>query len=427
MNISLISYVVIVLSAINLVRMAVFLIGSDMYELLNHLKRKKRVSTGEATSQPDFSVVIPAFNEMGVIERALSSVCVNDYPKDKLQIIVVDDGSTDDTFGVARKFAESQKGVAIEVVRQENAGKANALNFGIKNFARGELIMCLDADSYLAPDAITKTVAYFEDSAVVALAANVKIIKRPGILNLIQQFEYAISYQMKRAQSLFNVEYIIGGIGSTYRKSILVQVGYYDTNTITEDIDLTMKVLRGGNKIFRVIYGSDVVAYTEGVLSVPALINQRFRWKYGRCQTFFKNRFILFNSGQEFTKGLTWFYLPYALIGDILFIIEPVLVGYIWYISIAFHDPMTIVSALLVVTSYLVINILAETTFTVREKIRLVLLAPAMYLLFYVLSFVEYVALWKSLVSLPQLPVSIKLGVCSWQPVTRPAPEVVRN
>lgn len=264
-----------------MLRMSMFLIGSDVYELIQGLKRKKLNKSFE----PKISVIIPAYNEAGSIVRALKSIVESSYSKDKLHVVVVDDGSTDSTFSEASRYSESQKEVEIEVVHQENAGKANALNYGIKHFAKGELIMCLDADSYLTSDAISKTAAYFSDPKVVALAANVKIIPRPGLLNLIQKFEYAVSYQMKRAQSLFNIEYIIGGIGSTFRKSILVQVGYYDTNTVTEDIDLTMKVLRGGNKVFRVLYGSDVVAYTEGVLSVVGLIRQRFRWKYGRFST----------------------------------------------------------------------------------------------------------------------------------------------
>lgn len=310
MEIKLLAYFIVLLGIINLLRMAMFLIGSDIYSLLQ-TKRKKRF----VNFLPKISVVIPTYNEKGTIIRAIESVLSNNYPQELLEVIVVDDGSEDGTSEIVNNFIGSTSTNRVKLLIQENSGKARALNNGIKKYCSGELVMCLDADSFLEKDALKNAISYFADSKIMALSANVKIIRRTGLLNLAQLYEYLICYQMKRAESLFNCEYIIGGIGSIFRRSILDQVQYYDTNTVTEDIDLTMKILQLGNKENKTAYGADVIAYTESVLSIRDLLKQRYRWKWGRCQTFFKNLNMFFSAERKFSKSLSWFYLPFAIYG----------------------------------------------------------------------------------------------------------------
>jgi cellulose synthase/poly-beta-1,6-N-acetylglucosamine synthase-like glycosyltransferase len=261
--------------------------------------------------------------------------------------------------------------------------------------------------------------SYFVDPRVVALSANVKIRPSGKLFNLIQVFEYLVCYQMKRAQTIFNIEYIIGGIGSTFRHSALMRVGFYDTDTITEDIDLTMKLLRLGGKKHRVIYGSDVIAYTESVLDLTGLIRQRFRWKYGRAQTVVKNHALFFNTSQKHSRWLTWFYLPYALFSDLAFFFEPFMVSYIAYIVIAYGDWVTLASAFGVVGGYIALNILAEDTIPLRQKLALAAIAPFMYFFFYILSYVEYLALIKTYMKFWEIPESIKARNCGWTHVER--------
>lgn len=256
--------------------------------------------------------MIPAHNEQSTIRRAIRSVLANTYPQRLIEIIVIDDGSTDDTFKIVSEFIQVYNYKNLKIIKQSNLGKAHALNTGIKNFASGELVMCLDSDSMISPNAIVNAVEHFKDKKIMALAANVKIIKRNSILNLVQQVEYVVCYQMKRAEALFNIEYIVGGIASTFRREALEKVNFYDTNTVTEDIDLTMKIIRQGNKRNVVTYGDDVVAYTEGCYSISALIRQRHRWKWGRCQTFYKNLTMFFNSDKKHTRLLTYFFLAFC-------------------------------------------------------------------------------------------------------------------
>lgn len=422
MNLYWIGYLIVFFGVLNLLRMSAFLIGSDLYGLKQAIKNKKKRSRPYL---PLFSIVIPAHNEEKTIVRAVASLVENNYPKDKLEIIVVDDGSTDKTAKLVALYKKRNKIKYLKLLRQKNAGKARALNRAIKKYAHGDLVMCLDADSYLEREALAKAASYFRDQKVMAVSSNVKIVDRGTLLNLIQKFEYMICYQMKRAQTIFNVEYIIGGIGSTFRKKALEKVGYYDTNTVTEDIDLTMKILRGGNKRNRVIYGADVVAWTEAVPNISGLIRQRYRWKYGRSQTFFKNSDMFFNAQKKFTKGLTWFYLPYAVFCDFAFFFEPLMVGYILVISIFYQNFLTILGAFLVISSYIILNIVAEDTFNNRDKLKLILIAPTMYFYFYILSFVEYIALIRALFNLRIIKQSIESDICHWKHVDRPATTAV--
>lgn len=410
----IITLLVISLGILNLFRMSFFMIGSDIYGLLNHLQKKRR-----SDYQPLVSVVIPAFNEEKSIISCVSSVLQSNYPQNKLEIVVINDGSTDNTIINLIKFKSKDNHDNLNIISQENSGKAHALNNGIQNYAKGELIMCLDGDSIVTPDAIKNAVRYFEQNNVMAIASNLKIKKDKGLLNLIQRFEYAISYQMKKAQTIFNIEYIIGGVGSVFRKSILEKVYFYDTNTVTEDIDLTLKIIRNGNRDFRVIYGSDIVTYTQGALTIKDLIKQRYRWKWGRYQTFIKNKDLFFSLDKKYTKSLSWFYLPYAVFSDITFFLEPVIITYVWGIIFYFRDLKSFFIMITVIIFYLSLNILSEETFSFAEKLEMVMLTPLMYFLFYILSMVEYVALIKSWVNMPKLRTSLLNQKQSWQPITR--------
>jgi len=411
-----IAYLIVILGLINLLRMTAFLVGSEIYSTRHHLHaRRKKKHTANAF----VSIVIPAHNEEITIIRALRSIVRNNYPRDKREIIVIDDGSTDRTSHIVKAYVKRYGVKNVTLVRQPNGGKARALNNGMQGHANGELIMCLDADSCLAPDGIRHAVRYFDDETIVAVASNVKIIPGSGYLNLVQRLEFVVNYQIKRALTTFNIEYIIGGIGSVFRKSMLEKVGYYDGNTVTEDIDLTMKMLQYGNKKHRLVYGADVIAHTEGVLDLKSLIRQRYRWKWGRCQTFLKNRNLFFNTDKRFTKGLTFIYLPYIIFGELAFLLEPLLTGIIFYIIIRYRDLYTILSAFLIMWIFIVFNIIAENTFTLKEKVELFLISPIMYFLFYILNFVEYAALIKSLIRLPWLQKSIDSNICGWNHVAR--------
>jgi biofilm PGA synthesis N-glycosyltransferase PgaC len=408
----LVTYI-IVMSIINLIRMTLYLVGGDIYAIKQLLQKKSL--RGRRAYRPTVSLVVPAHNEATVIGKTLEYLARLDYPKSKLQIIIANDGSSDGTSKIVQKFIKSHHGTAnISLFGQRNGGKANVLNNAIRRRATGTLIMCLDADSLIAPDAVKKAVEHFRDKRIVALASNVNILDNGTILGMAQRFEYLISYNMKKAQTVYNIEYIIGGIGSMFRKSMLQKVEYYDTNTMTEDIDLTMKIIAQGNKKHRVAYASDCITYTEAVPSVQSLIRQRFRWKYGRLQTFYKHYTMFFSRSNAYSRGLTWFTLPYSLLLEILFILEPLVVTTIIFTSIYFRNPNTILAAVSVISAYVLVNIWSSSHLTIKDRLRLSFFAPSMYLVMYLMSIVEYAALLQAVIKLPNLTKSLTGKRTTW-------------
>ena len=411
---SLLVYLIIFFGVVNLIRMAVFLIGSDIYNLQTHLNRRKKI-----TSLPAISIIIPAFNEAKSIIACVKSVLNSNYPRKLLQIIVVDDGSSDNTLDILEEYSLEMKINQLKIISQKNSGKANALNNGLKNYADGELVMCLDADSVIDKNALFNSVKYFRNPRVAAVASNVKIVNGKSILNFLQLFEYIIGHQLKKAQTVYNIEYIIGGVGSIFRRKLLKSLNYFDEDTVTEDIDMTMKILRLGNKKVRVMYASDVIAFTQGALTVKDLIRQRHRWKWGRNQTFFKNREMFFTRNKEFTKGFTWIHLPYAVYNDFAFFFEPLILSFMFYLIIANKDIFTLLSAMTVISIYFTFIVLGEQTLANRDKIKLIIFSPVLYFLFYILNFVEYVALIKALINLPNLRRSLAENRCGWTPIRK--------
>jgi len=279
--------------------------------------------------------------------------------------------------------------------------------------------MVVDADSLLHPQAVSNMVAHFRDRRIIAAASNVKIIPSRSILGIAQRFEYLISYRMKRALTMFNMEYIVGGVGSTFRRSMLLKVGLYDTDTMTEDIDLTVKLIRHyGNKRFRVHYAADALTYTEHVLTFKSLIRQRYRWKYGRFQTLLKNHAMFFNRSGKYDKRLTWYQLPYALFGEAVLLLEPLLVGYILYVVLRYADLTSLVSVYVIVTAFVFIMLLGEATESLKTKLGLALSLPFVYFLMYILTAVELAALVKSIKGARQL-FARKQHTGAWEHVER--------
>ncbi|HSX17798.1 MAG TPA: glycosyltransferase [Candidatus Saccharimonadales bacterium] len=409
-------YLFIVVGTINLLHFAFYLIGANIYDLqqFRNIKQRKQ----RLVSKPLVSVLIPAYNEERVIERNLQSVWNNTY--DSLEAIVINDGSTDNTSEAVRRFIKSRSrsyretrarivrsknGLKrvwnrgnvpmqrrVKLVEQKNAGKAAALNNGIRNHAKGELIMTLDADSLIHKRAIYNAVKYFEDPSIAGVAANVRMIEEPSILGLLQRFEHLISYRSKKLFSIANCELIVGGVASTYRKSILDKVGQYDTDTTTEDIGLSMKIAAAGNKKYRLVYGADVAAMTEPVKGFRPLLRQRYRWKLGNLQNAYKYRSLIFSMDKRYTRTLTHYRMPMSFIGEILLLMEPITLAYIIYLSIHFLTIGLILGAYMTITAYILMNIWPDEHMSRRGKIKSSVYAPFLYFIFYIMNVVQLIA-----------------------------------
>lgn len=246
---------------------------------------------GSQSYTPTVSIMVPAHNEGVGIEGSIQSLLELDYPF--IDIIVINDGSVDDTLARANKWAGTYGNARVQVVDTKvNIGKANALNMGIEH-SESEIIVCMDADSRLEPRSILAGVAHFTDPSVAAVAGNVKVVNRNGFLTRLQTLEYLLGLNfVRRAQGFFQCVNIIPGPMGFFRRSVLKEIGGYEDDTFAEDCDLTVKMLSRG---MRVNYEPQAVSWTEAPETVGGLVTQRYRWTRGILQALKKNAFSLFH------------------------------------------------------------------------------------------------------------------------------------
>lgn len=242
---------------------------------------------------PLITVIIPAYNEEGAIGKALDSLAEADYPKK--EIIVVDDGSVDNTYMVASKYSKKfDKEVLFSVVRKPiNGGKSSAINHGLL-FANGDYVVTMDADSIAGRDALKMIVKYFQNPSVAGVGGNIKVLNRRNLLTKCQALEYLVGINLwRRAFDIFGVVMVVPGALGAFNKRILQQAGNYDKDTLTEDFDVTIKALKCGKVVQA---SSRAMAFTEAPASLPDFYEQRIRWYRGNMQTFIKHRDIATNS-----------------------------------------------------------------------------------------------------------------------------------
>ena len=337
------------------------------------------------------TVVIAAHNEEAVIVRTLESIRRSTYRS--FEVLVADDASGDLTGRLVRDYQLRHPEMDLRIVRMKrNVGKGAALNAALRRHARGQFVMTLDADSIIRRDAIKNALSYFEDPHVAGVAANVQIMEETTALGILQRFEHMIGYRSKKLYSLLNCEFVVGGVASTYRMRVLRKVDFYDTDTLTEDIGLSAKITNLGNRRFRLVYGADVVAKTEGVLTFRALAKQRYRWKYGSVQNLIKYRAMTLNSSRRYSRTLTYYRMPMALLSEFTLLVSPLAWTYAIYWSLTTYTPALIIGAYATITAYTLLTILMDENLSPREQTRLCMYAPTAYFLFYIMDLVQLVA-----------------------------------
>jgi cellulose synthase/poly-beta-1,6-N-acetylglucosamine synthase-like glycosyltransferase/peptidoglycan/xylan/chitin deacetylase (PgdA/CDA1 family)/spore germination protein YaaH len=269
--------------------------------------RRDRKKRWNGEFQPKVSVLIAAYNEQPVITRTIQSVLDDGYPD--LEIIVVDDGSIDGTGAeVERAFGWHP---SVRLIRQSNAGKALALNHGLRESA-GEVVICFDADTQIERGSIDALVRHFADPRVGAVAGNVKVGNRINILTRWQALEYITSQNLdRRVYALFNAVTVVPGAVGAWRREAVMNVGAYIPDTMAEDMDLTFRIRRAGWKIEA---ESHAIGFTEAPDTFPNLFKQRFRWAYGTLQCLCKHRGALFRHG-----WFGWMALPILWVFQVFF------------------------------------------------------------------------------------------------------------
>jgi peptidoglycan-N-acetylglucosamine deacetylase len=324
-----------------------------------------------AAYHPLVAVLIPAYNEEKVIERTIQGALDSDYPN--LHVIVIDDGSKDRTLEIARRtFAAEEKAGKVVILTKPNGGKAGALNFGLEHIGDAEFFVGIDADTIIAPDAIARMMPHFLNPKVGAVAGNAKVGNRVNLWTRWQALEYITSQNFERRalNTMGAVSVVPGAIGA-WRVEAVREAGGYHVDTVAEDADLTMALLRNGH---RVEYEDRALAFTEAPTSANALMRQRFRWSFGILQAVFKHRAVFARKG-----ALGFVALPNILIFQILLpLVSPFIdimfvVGVIWYfVQKYFHpesnDPASFQRLLVFFVAFLVIDFIASSIAFALER-----------------------------------------------------------
>ncbi|SDL49747.1 glycosyltransferase [Pedobacter antarcticus] len=253
-------------------------------------RRLSKKETGVLLQNPQLpvSIIIPAFNEEVTVVNTINSLLRSDYPF--AEFIFVDDGSTDKTFEIVqRHFGNHER---IKLYSKPNGGKASALNYGILK-ASADFVICIDADTQLKTDAIKELMRYFYEEEIAAVAGSVKVGNKVNLITNWQSIEYITAQNMdRRAFDLLNTITVVPGAIGAFRKKVIGEVGGFTTDTLAEDCDLTMRILRAG---YTVRNCDAAIAYTEAPETVTMLLKQRLRWSFGVMQSFWKNKDTLLN------------------------------------------------------------------------------------------------------------------------------------
>ena len=345
---------------------------------------------------PSVSVLVPAWNEEVGIGATMRSVLATGYPD--LELIVIDDGSTDGTResieATIRDHAAGEgrrPGAATVRYRSvPNGGKARALNLALA-MARGEIVVTVDADSVVDRDAIANLARRFADPEVAAVSGTVAIGNRAEPIGLVQQLEYMYGFYFKRAEAVMGAVYIVGGAAAAYRRDVLAGLGGFDEANITEDIELSTRLQYEGHKVG---YAADATVYTEGPSDFKSLCRQRLRWKHGRFLTFYKYRDMFFSTNSKHNKYLSFVVLPIAMYAEVLLFFHMALLSIFYAHTFHTHDcrAIAVVAALLL----LVVCVQVGSDRNTRYHRNLLLLAPVAWLLVYVMDAVEYQSLVRS-------------------------------
>jgi cellulose synthase/poly-beta-1,6-N-acetylglucosamine synthase-like glycosyltransferase/peptidoglycan/xylan/chitin deacetylase (PgdA/CDA1 family)/spore germination protein YaaH len=345
------------------------LIIIGIFAIIDRLRTRRSYAT--PNYEPMVAILIPAYNEEKVIVRTIRSVMMSNYKN--IRIIVIDDGSKDRTYEVAREAypADIASG-RLTVLTKENGGKADALNFALERIDE-ELYVGIDADGVIAHDAITNLVPHFANPKIGAVAGNAKVGNRVNLWTRWQALEYITSQNFeRRALDLFDVVMVVPGAIGAWRTAPVKNGGGYHSNTVAEDADLTMNLLEQG---YSVIYEDRALAFTEAPVNADGLIRQRFRWSFGILQAIYKHKGAI---SKHRAMGL--FALPNILIFQILLpLVSPLIdVMFVWgviaYLVDKHFHPETastdsFYKLLIFFTAFLVIDFAASAlAFTLERK-----------------------------------------------------------
>lgn len=269
----------------------------------NSNKNTKKISETNVEDLPSVSIIVPCFNEERTLEKTIFSLLELNYPRNKLFIKIIDDGSTDGTYLKALEFKKYNN---IEVFTQKNGGKFTALNFGIKN-SKTEIVGCLDADSTVHKDSLLKMIPYFDQIGVMAVTPAMKVHNAKNILQKIQNAEYNIGILLKSIMGKLDAIHVTPGPFSLFKKEVFEKIGYFKHAHNTEDMEIAFRLQEYR---YRIANCPNAFVYTITPNTFKKLYKQRIRWTYGFLKNAHDYRHMIFNKKYGHMGMLT---LPFAI------------------------------------------------------------------------------------------------------------------
>ena len=300
--------------------------------LATHHTRRARGQVA-AEHLPEVVLIVPAFNEAVGIARTVTTLAESDYPN--LDVVVVDDGSTDDTAAIVTALGHER----VRLIRQDNAGKASALNTGLLH-SSAEVVVMVDGDTLFEPNTVRELVAPLVDPEVGAVSGNTKVGNRRSLLGRWQHIEYVMGFNLdRRMYDVLQCTPTVPGAVGAFRRELLERVGGIPTDTLAEDTDLTLAIGRTGK---RVVYAEDARAWTEAPSTLTSLWRQRYRWSFGTMQAIWKHRSALFSRDPRDTR-IGRRALPYLVLFQIVLPIASPLIDLFALYGLIFTDPVRVI------------------------------------------------------------------------------------
>jgi cellulose synthase/poly-beta-1,6-N-acetylglucosamine synthase-like glycosyltransferase len=240
---------------------------------------------------PLVTIAIPAWNEEKTIEKTINSVIDLEYPKNLIEIIVINDGSKDNTSKIVMDIIKHNRNVDIRLINQNNAGKGAALNKALKE-SKGGIFVVLDADSFVDKESLINMIHTFSSNDVAVVLPLMKLNNPKSWIQKLQWVEYVINFFYKSLNSVLNCVHVAPGPFSAYRKKILIELGGFDEKNLTEDLEITLRIQKAN---YRVVQLTNAIVYTNAPSSLMSFYKQRNRWYKGTMFNLFSYKKMLMN------------------------------------------------------------------------------------------------------------------------------------
>lgn len=361
----------------------------DIYQAKNRAYYAKHKNSRKLRRRPLISIVIMTRNQGKTIPRCLHTIVTSSYRK--YEVIVIDNASTDTTALAARDFITQHPKKPIRlIVKRKYENQDCAINTAVKRYAKGELVMTIDGDSFLAEDALRTISRYFLlDERLAALALNVRIMPRSSILSLLQQYDNLVNFRLKKLSSIVRAQHFIDRSGAVYRRDVYTKISGLKRLLYSGDKHISLSMAGLDNKKYRLAYASDAVVYAEPVNHYTQLFKQQYTQKLGTFQILLIHRKMLLSNARGTSRLFAWVYLPFSFISVLLLITQPVIYSYFIYLAFASASPLLFVVGWVGLVTMLTFTVWGDDQFSFMQKLQMSFYLPIMYLSFYIMSLIH--------------------------------------